>query len=96
MNYLISFICILIALAIFAGAFYLAKFVIRLTMRNELLEDNYKLAAEHIAKQEEHITYLTNEVEHMQREAVLGGERIERKRAWEPKDILNVSERSRE
>jgi ABC-type uncharacterized transport system fused permease/ATPase subunit len=94
MTYLITFICILIALAIFAGAFYLAKFVIRLTMRNELLEENYKLAAEHIAKQEEHIAYLTNENEHMTHEAKLNGERTPKVRSWEPKDMLNVSERS--
>jgi hypothetical protein len=90
---LIYLLCLLIALAIFAGAFYLAKFVIRLTMRNELLEENYKLAAEHIAKQEEHIAYLSQEVEHMQHEAKLNGERVERKRSWEPKDMLNVAER---
>lgn len=93
MNYVITFICILIALAIFAGAFYLAKFVICLTMRNELLEENYKLATDHIAKQEEHIAYLSQEVEHMQHETKLNGERVERKRSWEPKDMLNVAER---
>jgi hypothetical protein len=91
--YLITFICILIALAIFAGAFYLSKYVVNTQMRKDVLEENYKLAADHIAKQEEHITYLTQEVETMTHEATLNGERVPRQRTWEPTDILNTAER---
>jgi uncharacterized membrane protein YciS (DUF1049 family) len=89
MTILIYLICILLALAIFAGAFYMAKFILRVTMRNELLETNYKLAEEHIAKLEERISYLDHEVQQMQYEAQLNGERIERPRAWNASDPLN-------
>jgi hypothetical protein len=93
MTYLITFICILIALAIFAGAFYLAKFVIRITMRNDLLEENYKLAAEHVEKQEEQIMQLTQEVTYMRHEAEINGERTPTARSWNPSDPLNSRER---
>jgi hypothetical protein len=93
MPYLITFICFLIAFAIFAGAFYLAKFVLRVTMRNELLETNYKLAEEHIGKQEEQITHLTQEVQHMQYEAQLNGEHTPRTRSWNASDPLNSEAR---
>jgi hypothetical protein len=93
MNYLITLICIFIALAIFAGAFYLAKFVIAIKMRNDLLEENYKLAAEHIEKQEEQIMQLTQEVTYMRHEAEISGERIPAARSWNPSDPLNSRER---
>jgi hypothetical protein len=93
MTYLITFICIFLALAIFAGSFYLAKFVIRITMRNELLEENYKLATEHIEKQEEQIMQLTQEVTYMRHEAEINGERMPAARSWNPSDPLNSSER---
>jgi predicted Holliday junction resolvase-like endonuclease len=89
---LITLICILLALAIFAGAFYLAKYVLQISMRNDLLEANYKLAEEHIGKQDEHIAQLNQEVEHMQHEAQLNGERIEPRRTW-ANDPLNVEGR---
>jgi hypothetical protein len=93
MTYLITFLCILIALAIFAGAFYLSKFVIRITMRNELLEENYKLAAEHIEKQEEQIMQLTQEVTYMRHETEIRRERVPVARSFNPSDPLNSSER---
>lgn len=92
MNILIYLICILFALAIFAGAFYLAKHILQISMRNDLLESNYKLAEEHISKQDEHITQLTQEIEHAQREAELNGERITPRRSW-ASDPLNGDER---
>lgn len=93
MTYIITFICFLIALAIFAGAFYMARHHTRLEMRNDLLEENYKLATEHIGKQEEKINYLEQEVQHMQREAQLNGERTPQARIWNASDPLNSADR---
>lgn len=90
---LITFICLLIALALFAGAFYLAKQHIALLHRVHVLEDTYAAATEHIAKQEEVITQLGQQIEMMEREDILARERPERPKAWNPRDIMNVGTR---
>jgi predicted PurR-regulated permease PerM len=90
---LITFICILIALALFAGAFYLAKYVISLQHRVNVLEDTYTAAEQHIQKQEEVIAQLTQQIDMMERENVLASKRVDKPRAWKPRDIMNVGER---
>lgn len=65
--YLITFICLLIALAIFAGAFYLAKYVVSLQHRVNVLEDSYSDATEHIKQQEETIVILRQELDFSRR-----------------------------
>jgi Na+(H+)/acetate symporter ActP len=90
---IIIFICLLIALALFAGAFYLAKHVIALQHRVHVLEDTYTAATEHIAKQEEVITQLTQQIEMMERENMLASHRAEKPKAWNPRDIMNVGTR---
>lgn len=93
MTYLITFICLLIALALFAGAFYLAKHVVSLQHRINVLEDTYTAATEHIQKQEEVIIQLNQQIDLMERESRISSERPERSRAWNPRDIMNVRER---
>lgn len=90
---LIIFICLLIALALFAGAFYLAKQHIALQHRVNVLEDTYTAATEHIAKQEEVIAQLTQQIEYMERENQLASNRVDRPKAWNPRDIMNVGTR---
>lgn len=90
---LITFLCILISLAIFAGAFYLAKHVIALQHRVNVLEDTYTAATEHIQKQEEIIMQLGQQIDMMERENTIAGERPKRQSAWNPRDIMNVQER---
>lgn len=93
MNILITAIIVLICLLIFGGAFYLAKYVVEKQHRIGVLEDSYKEAAEHIAAQEREIMGLNQQIEHMQYEAQLTGQRLERPRAWNPSDPLNSAER---
>lgn len=93
MPYLITFICIIIALALFAGAFYLAKYVISIQHRVNVLEDTYTAATEHISKQDEYISQLNQQIEMMERENQLASNRVDRPRAWNPRDIMNVGER---
>lgn len=93
MIYLITFICILIALAIFAGAFYLAKYVIGLQHRTNVLEDTYTAAEQHIKQQEDVITQLTQQIDMMERENVMASSRVEKQRSWNPRDIMNVGDR---
>jgi hypothetical protein len=90
---LITFICILIALALFAGAFYLAKYVIGLQHRTNVLEDTYTAAEQHIQKQEEVIAQLTQQIDMMERENVLASSRVDRPRSWNPQNIMNVGKR---
>lgn len=91
MTVLISFICIAIALAIFAGAFYLAKYVVSLQHRIHVLEDSYTQATEHIAEQDKQIVLLQQEIDHMRREEMYTADRGARPRAWNPNDPLNSS-----
>ena len=93
MTTLITLICVILALAIFAGAFYLAKYTVSLQHRVNVLEDSYTAANEHIQKQEELITQLTQQIDMMERENKLTAERPERSRAWNPRDIMNVRDR---
>lgn len=93
MPYLITFICLLIALALFAGAFYLAKYVVSLQHRVNVLEDSYKAAEDHIQKQEEVIIQLQQELDILRREETMHKSRSDRPRAWDPSNPLNTMER---
>lgn len=90
---LIALICIALALAIFAGAFYLAEYVVKKQHRVHVLEDSYKDATEHIASLEREISGLNQQIEHMQYEAQLNGQRMDRPRSWNPRDPLNSEQR---
>jgi hypothetical protein len=91
--YLITFICLLIALALFAGAFYLAKYVVGLQHRNNVLEDSYKEATDYIKLQEEHIITLKQEIDFMRRTEEAQSTRTEPQRTWNPGDPLNSGRR---
>ena len=95
MTYLIVLICFLIASLLFAGAFYLAKYVVTLQHRCHVLEDSYTQATEHISKQEETIAQMQSHIDHLERENHLFSTREERPRSWNPSDPLNSRERSR-
>lgn len=86
---LITLLCVLLSLAIFAGAFYLAKYVIERQHRANVLEDSYREAVEHISEKEREISGLNSQIEHMQYEAQQNGERLSRPRTWNPRDPLN-------
>lgn len=62
-------------------------------MRNELLEENYKLAEEHIKNQEEKIVYLTSESDYLRSDLEKAGQRVTRTSSWKPSDPLNMGER---
>lgn len=86
---LITLICCLIALALFAGAFYLAQYVVSLKHRVNVLEDSYAQATEHIQKQEEVILQMQQEIDYTKREVQHNSQRSDRPRAWNPADPLN-------
>lgn len=90
---LITFICLLIALALFAGAFYLAKYVVSLQHRVNILEDSYKAAAEYIKQQEEMVITLKQELDFIRRTEEEQSNRGQRPRAWNPGDPLNSGSR---
>lgn len=90
MTYLITFICILIASALFAGAFYLATYVVSLKHRVAVLEDTYKLAEEHIQKQDEAIAQYIQQLEYMERNEAMQKQQQDRpQRGWNPGDPLH-------
>ncbi len=89
MTYLITLICILIALALFAGAFYLSKYVVDTKYHLNKLENDYKAAVEHISKQEDHINQLVQTIEYMENESKAASARQERNRTWNPQDPLS-------
>lgn len=88
MTYLVTLICILIALTLFVGAFYLSKHVVDTKYHLNKLEIDYKLAVEHIGKQEDHIIQLSQQIEYMTNEAKADTARKDRK-GWNPADTLN-------
>jgi len=88
-TYLITLICILIALTLFVGAFYLSKYVVDTKYHLSKLEIDYKLAVEHIGKQEEHINQLAQTIEYMENESKAATARTERNRTWNPSDPLS-------
>lgn len=90
---LITIICICLALALFAGAFYMAKYVVNLQHRVNVLEDSYKEAEEHIMEQEKQIVMYQQEMDYMRREAEVQQARNGRNRIWHPDDPLNINER---
>lgn len=89
---LITLLCVLLSLGIFAGAFYMAKYVVSLQHRIHVLEDSYSAATDHIAKQEEHIVTLQQELDFIRREEDQRSHR-ERPRTWNPADPLNTGTR---
>lgn len=89
MNYLISLICILIALTLFVGSFYLSKYVVDTKYHLNKLEVDYKAAVEHIAKQDDHINQLSQQIEYMENESKAVSARTERNRTWNPADPLS-------
>jgi hypothetical protein len=89
---LITLLCVLLCLAILAGGFYLAKYVVERQHRAQVLEDSYKDAVDHIGSLEREIMGLNQQIEHMQYEAQQNGERIQRPRSWNPRDPLNSVE----
>ena len=88
MTYLITLICILIALALFAGAFYLSKYVVDTKYKLDKLEIDYKAAVSHITYQEENILQLQQQIDYMDNEAKAETARKDRK-GWNPSDPLN-------
>ena len=90
---LITFICTLIALAIFYGAFYLAKQHIALQHRVNVLEDTYKEATEYIASQEEAMLLLKQELDFIRRTEESQSARNEPRRSWNPGDLMNSGSR---
>jgi cell division protein FtsB len=86
---LITLLCVLVALAILAGAFFLAEYVVGKKHRVNVLEDSYKEATDHIASLEREIIGLNQQVEQMTYEAARDNERGARPRAWNPADPLN-------
>lgn len=90
---LIVFLCLLICAALFAGGFYLAKYVVERQHRVNVLEDAYKEATDHIAQLQNEIAALNQQLEYMQYEAKLAEERANQPRAWNPRDPLNSGAR---
>lgn len=89
---LITFICVLICLAILYGGYYLAKHVVERNHRVSVLEDAYKEATEHIAGLEREVLGLNQQLEHAVYEAQLNEQRGTPNRAWNPKDMLNSTQ----
>lgn len=86
----LTFICILIALALFAGAFYLAKYVVSLQHRVVVLEDSYKQATEHIEKQDEALAAYQQQIDYMERNEAIQKQAQDRpQRGWNPSDPLH-------
>ncbi len=93
MNVLVTLLCTILALTIFAGSYYMAKVVVTKDHRISILEDEYRRATEHIATQEETILQLNQALDYTQHEATLKSQRVEQPRSWNPKDMLNSKER---
>lgn len=92
MTILITLTCLLIASAIFAGAFYLAQYVVRLEQRKDALEAELKRAEEHIEKVEQFAEGLQQELEFERAEKARRSAPEERG-GWNPADPLNSMER---
>lgn len=90
---LTTLICFAIALGIFAGAFYLSKYVVGLQHRVHVLEDSYKDATDHIADQEKTVVLLQQEIDFMRRETEIREHQSNRQRVWNPGDPLNIGNR---
>lgn len=88
---LMTLLSVLVALAILAGAFYLAEYVVGKKHRVNVLEDSYREATDHIATLEREIMGLNQQVEHMTFEAARSEQQGARPRAWNPADPLNSS-----
>jgi hypothetical protein len=91
MNILISLLCVLLSIAILYAGFYLAKHVVERQHRANVLEDSYKEATDHILHLEREILGLNSQIEQMQYESQLNGDRVPRPRSWNPSDPLNSS-----
>ncbi len=91
---LILLLCILIASTLFAGSYYFAKQVITIQLNHDRLQEDYKHAMDHIGKQEEMIVQLQQQIEYMDNEVKMNGERGTRHRTWNPSDPLNSQTRT--
>lgn len=91
MAFMISLLCIVLSLIILYSGFYLAKYVVERQHRANVLEDAYKEATEHISTLEREVAGLNSQIDHLQYEAQLNGERLQRPRVWNPNDPLNSS-----
>ena len=91
-NALITLLCLLIAAVLFTGGFYLAKHVVSLQHRVNVLEDSYKQAVEEIGRLERENIGLNQQIEHLQYEAQLSEQRGGTTRAWNPRDPLSSAQ----
>lgn len=87
-NALVTLLCVLLCLLILYGGYYLSKHIVEREHRARVLEDSYNAAEEHIRAQEREIAGLNSQIEQMQYEAQLNGERMARPRSWNPSNPL--------
>lgn len=93
MTALITLLSVLLCLIILYAGFYLAKYVVERQHRVHVLEDSYKEAVEQIQGLQQTIIDKDHEIEQMKYESQLNGERVDRPRAWNPRDPLNSEAR---
>lgn len=93
MTILITLLCAVLVLLLFAGAYYLSKHVVEKQHRVAVLEDAYTEAVEEIKAQAQIIQDKEHEIEQMMYEAQQNGQRVERPRSWNPSDPLNSTPR---
>lgn len=92
MTAITALLCVLMSVVIFERAYRIAKKHVALLHRVNVLEDSYKEATDHIAKQEEFIISLQQELDFIRRTEEEQSKR-ERPRAWNPGDPLNTGTR---
>lgn len=90
---LVVLLCLLICAVIVYASFYLAKHVVERQHRANVLEDSYKEAIDHIAALQIEVSGLNQQIEQMQYESQMNGERISRPRAFNPTDPFNMQSR---
>lgn len=93
MTSLITLLCILLSLLLFAGSYYLSKHVVEKQHRVAVLEDAYSEAVEEIKAQAQIIQDKEREIEQMLHQSTLDGRPVERQRAWNPSNPLNSEPR---
>ncbi len=92
---IITLLCCLIAVFIFERAYRIAKRHVSLQHRNNVLEDVYKEATDHIAEQEKYLITLQQELDYIRRTEEDQTKR-ERPRSWDPNNLMNLGERRNE
>lgn len=93
MNVLISLLCILISLILFAGSYYLSKHVVEKQHRVHVLEDAYREATDEIQALVQTVQDKEREIELIMFEAQQNGQRVDRPRSWDPSNPLNSNPR---